>query len=283
MSVYGKFVMSAVCLRRVLNHAARAVLAVGPCSQTPASWLLKCPDRSSIISFSWRRSPHSTAADDTELPPAPRKKKQDVPLTNIGRRIPERQIELIGVSGENMGTMHRADVLRILDERGLKLVLLDKDKDPPVYQLMSGKQIHEEKMKQREKEKAKPAAVQVKELAFSPGIASHDLTTKLKQVEIWLKKKHHVRITLRAGRNDSTANLDATLEQMVQQMEVMYGFVLPPKVIREGKAAACILRPPSAKEIAQKGKTSGDSSPKGTQSNKTPVSTTDTTEGSVPQ
>lgn len=51
--------------------------------------------------------------------------------------------------------MHRADVIRIMDEQGLKLVLLSELKDPPVYQLMSGKQIHEEQLKLRDKQKAK--------------------------------------------------------------------------------------------------------------------------------
>jgi len=51
------------------------------------------------------------------------------------------------------------------------------------------------------------APVQMKELAFSAGIASHDLTTKLKQVETWLDKKQHVRITLRAGHANTGDNL----------------------------------------------------------------------------
>lgn len=51
------------------------------------------------------------------------------------------------------------------------------------------------------------APVQVKELSFSFGIAAHDLTTKLKQVESWVEKKHHVRMTLRAGRGGPDVNL----------------------------------------------------------------------------
>lgn len=36
-------------------------------------------------------------------------------------------------------------------------------------------------------------------------------------------------------------------------MGVMVGFVSKPKAIRDGQAAMCILRPPSAKELSQKG------------------------------
>ena len=49
--------------------------------------------------------------------------------------------------------------------------------------------------------------VQVKELTFSCGIAAHDLSTKLKQVESWLEKKHHVRLTVRSGRGEPAVNL----------------------------------------------------------------------------
>lgn len=51
------------------------------------------------------------------------------------------------------------------------------------------------------------APVQVKELTFSADIAAHDLSTKLKQVESWLEKKHHIRITLRKGRGAPEVDL----------------------------------------------------------------------------
>lgn len=47
---------------------------------------------------------------------------------------------------------------------------------------------------------------------------------------------------------------DSALEEMVQQLGVTVGFISKPKVIRDGHAAMCILRPPSAKELSQKEK-----------------------------
>lgn len=55
------------------------------------------------------------------------------------------------------------------------------------------------------------APVQVKELTFSHGIAAHDLTTKVKQIESWLEKNHHIRVTLRARRGQTAGNLVRTL------------------------------------------------------------------------
>lgn len=273
--------MSAGCVRWLLNYSARAFTSGSPVSWSPLSRSTTFRDKITSCTFLLSRSSLCTAVEDTQPTPTPKKKKQsvhnNVSIGSVGRKVPHRLIQVIGESGDNMGTMHRSDVFRLMDEQGLKLVLLTENKDPPVYKLMSGKQIHEEQMKLKEKQKAKPAPVQEKELTFSSGIAAHDLSTKLKQVESWLKKKYHVRITLRSSRN-FTGNVDATLESVLQQMEVDFGFVSKPKVIRDGQAAMCTLRPPSAKELAQKSK----KTPTEESTSESP-STKDTTETSVQQ
>lgn len=203
-------------------------------------------------------SPLTTTGDETGEVLLPNIKKQDRrardSINSIGRKIHQRHLQVISETGINLGTMHRADVLRVMEERGLKLVPLNGNRDPPVYRLMSGKQIHEEQLKLREKQKNKGAPIQVKEVTFSSDIAAHDLVTKLNQVQSWLDKKNHVRITLRLGRVLHTVPLDTTLEDMVQQLEMMVGFISKPKVIHDGRSAMCILRPPSTKELTDKEK-----------------------------
>ncbi|XP_077367484.1 translation initiation factor IF-3, mitochondrial [Festucalex cinctus] len=249
--------MAAGCIRQICQ-AVQMVHGGSPGSWTPALQSLLRSEKSSIFANPWRWSPFSTAADDLNPTPAEKTKKRDprarTTVTSVGRKIQERQIQVISETGENLGVLHRAAALRIMDEKGLKLVLLSERQEPPVYRLMSGKQIHEEQMKMCEKQKTKAAPVQVKELTFSSSIAPHDRTTKLKRVESWLEKKHHVRITLRSPRKETTNDLDQKLEQMVQQIEVMVVYVSKPKVVREGQAAMCILRPPSAKELSKGGK-----------------------------
>ncbi|XP_029984534.1 translation initiation factor IF-3, mitochondrial [Sphaeramia orbicularis] len=283
--------MSAFCVRWLLTHAVRTVNIGVPSYVTAASRFTVCSQRCHILTASWRRSPFCTAVDDTgqtEETTAPKKKKQNprgtATIGSVGRKIPHRLVQLISETEEDLGTMHRVDVIKIMDEQGLKLVLLNEHKDPPVYRLMSGKQIHEEQLKLREKQKKKPTVVQVKELTFSVNITAHDLTTKLKQVENWLEKKHHVRITLRSGRREPVANLDTTLENLLQQIEVQVGFVAKPQVTRDGQAAKCTLRPPSAKELSQKAKKqTSESGSEATLSNTSPPSTRDSAGGSVQQ
>ncbi|XP_072301496.1 translation initiation factor IF-3, mitochondrial isoform X2 [Eucyclogobius newberryi] len=275
--------MSAGCARWLLNFSTRSMISSCPVYWSSSTRSTICRNKPDICTFLWSRAALCTSAVETEETPTAKKKKPsghgNASMSSVGRRIPHRLIQVIGESGDNMGTLHRADVLKMMDEQGLKLVLLSESQDPPVYRLMSGKQIHEEQLRLREKQKAKPAAVQVKELTFSSGIATHDRKTKLKQVESWLEKKHHVRITLRASRS-STGNMDSHLENLVHQMETDFGFVSKPKVIRDGKAALCILRPPSAKELAQKSKEKPTAE---SSSESADTSSKDTSESSVQQ
>lgn len=244
--------MSAGCVRWLFRHTLRALGSRTPAQAFP-------PGGCGAPAALHPRSPFCTAADgnqETPAPPKKKKKQQQDPraratIGSAGRRIQQKEVRVISDTGENLGVMHRSDALRLMDEQGLKLVLLREHEDPPVYRLMSGKQLHEEQMKLWEKQKAKAGPVQLKELSFSSGISGHDLATKLKQVQSWLEKKNHVRITLRSARWQTVENLDVNLAQIIQQMEFKVGFVNEPKVTKEGKAAMCVLRPPSAKELAK--------------------------------
>lgn len=97
--------------------------------------------------------------DGTQEEEKKKKKKRDpkarTTISSVGRKIHQRHLLLLDEDGENLGTVHRADVLRLMDEKGLKLVPVNENAEPPVYRLMSGKQIHEEQMRLREKQKAK--------------------------------------------------------------------------------------------------------------------------------
>lgn len=149
--------MSAGCVRWMLSHAVRTVSGGSPVYRAPVLRFTICSERYDIAA-SWRWAAFSTEVDSTEQTAAPKKKKKDsrsASVTSVGRKIPHRHIQVISAAGENLGLMHRADVIKVMDEEGLKLVLLNENKDPPVYQLMGGKQIHEKQVKMWEKKKEK--------------------------------------------------------------------------------------------------------------------------------
>ncbi|NWS59123.1 IF3M factor, partial [Chunga burmeisteri] len=127
--------------------------------------------------------------------------KRKAAFGSVGRRIPYQILHVIDQDGESLGNMHRAEALKLMDQRDLKLVLLCEKAEPPVYRLMTGQQIHKEQLKHAEKRKASPKpGMYMKELSFSSAIAKNDLETKTKQIAQWIEKKYHVKVTIRQAK-----------------------------------------------------------------------------------
>ncbi|XP_015277153.1 PREDICTED: translation initiation factor IF-3, mitochondrial isoform X2 [Gekko japonicus] len=172
-------------------------------------------------------------------------------IGSVGRKIPHRIIHLIDENGEDLGEIHRADAIKMMEEKELKLVLLKETADPPVYTLMSGQQIHEERLKLRDKQRAssKKGAVQQKELTFTTAIAQHDLDMKIKQIQQWVEKRHHVKVIVQEKK--VTGEPDKMLEffgRILETMPEKATYLSPPRVLKEGRCA-CIYRHMSEKEL----------------------------------
>uniref|UniRef100_A0ACB8FGN3 Uncharacterized protein n=2 Tax=Sphaerodactylus townsendi TaxID=933632 RepID=A0ACB8FGN3_9SAUR len=171
-------------------------------------------------------------------------------IGSVGRKIPHRIIHLIDENGEDKGPVHRADVIRIMDERELKLVALKETADPPVFRLMSGQQIHEERLQLRDKQKAsaKKGPVQQKELTFTTTIGQHDLDVKVKQIQQWIEKKHHVKVTVQEKKGDGSKMMQELFGQILETMPDKATYLSPPRVLKEGRSM-CVYRHMSEKEL----------------------------------
>lgn len=190
----------------------------------------------------------STAGD----PQGERRQKRRDAFSNTGRKISERVIRVLDEKGIDLGTMHRADVIRLMDKQDLRLVQRNTSSEPPEYQLMTGAQIHQERLKLREQEKAKPKTgpTVTKELIFSSNIGQHDLDTKSKQIQQWIEKKYHVQVTIKK-RKDAEQPGNETEEifnQILQTMPGIATFSSRPKAIRGGTASMCVFRHLNKKE-----------------------------------
>ncbi|XP_021397677.2 translation initiation factor IF-3, mitochondrial isoform X2 [Lonchura striata] len=165
--------------------------------------------------------------------------KRKAAFGSVGRRIPYRILHVISQDGESLGNMHRAEALKLMDQNGLKLVLLRENVEPPVYRLMTGQQIHEEQLKRAEKKKASP----------KPAIAKNDLETKTKQIAQWIEKRHHVKVTIRQAKGSST-DMFMLFDQILETVSAKATYLSKPKVAREG-VSTCIFRHMSDKELKE--------------------------------
>ncbi|XP_061026732.1 translation initiation factor IF-3, mitochondrial [Eubalaena glacialis] len=181
-----------------------------------------------------------------------KKKKNATAFRNVGRKINERIIQVLDEKGNDLGPMHRANVIRLMAEQDLRLVPRDPGAEPPRYQLMTGTQIYQERLRRRGMERAepKPGPTLTKELTFSSNIGQHDLDTKSKQIQQWIEKKYKVQITIKKGKNteEPENKMEEICNQILQTMPGIATFSSRPQPIRGGKAVMCVLRPLSQKE-----------------------------------
>ncbi|KAM6179250.1 translation initiation factor IF-3, mitochondrial isoform 1-T2 [Erethizon dorsatum] len=221
------------CIRRCFGkHMVQKTAPV------PLSLAASAPRLTSLI--------HAKCFSTVEDTQDDRKKKTNSrTLTNTGRKIHARIIRVFDEKGNDLGNMHRADVIRLMDERDLRLVQSSTNTEPPEYQLMTGLQIHQERLRLREQEKAKPKTGPTvrKELTFSSNIGQHDLETKSKQIQHWIEKKYQVQITIKKKKNadDPENKIEEIFDQILQTMPGVATFLSRPQAVKGGTAVMCIL------------------------------------------
>jgi translation initiation factor IF-3 len=91
---------------------------------------------------------------------------------------------------------------------GLDLVEISPQAAPPVCKVMDFSKFLYEKEKQDRENRKKQKAGVLKEIRLNPRIASHDLQTKIKHIEDFLKEHNKVRVTVVfRGRENQHRNL----------------------------------------------------------------------------
>ncbi|CAM9607293.1 unnamed protein product [Lampetra planeri] len=224
------------------------------------------------------------------LLPSPKKTpppgKQTV--SSIGRRIEARVVHLVDENGNDLGHVHRANAIRMMEERGLKMVALREDADPPLYRLMSGKQIYNEQLKLRQKQQDKPQSgppsvqsahrshllprncggqTQIKEISFSADIGKSDLDVKVRKIQEWvLEKRHHVKVTIKNTKNSDTDKMLAMAGSVLVPIADNATYASAPRAVNDGATVTCILRHMSERERAEQRRKQGADGARATKS-----------------
>ena len=115
----------------------------------------------------------------------------------INEQIRDKEIRLIGESGEQLGIMSSREALKLAEEAGLDLVKIAPTAKPPVCKIVDyGKYRYELARKEKEAKK-KQKTVEVKEVRLSPNIETNDLNTKVNNAKKFISKGNKVKVTLR--------------------------------------------------------------------------------------
>lgn len=95
-----------------------------------------------------------------------------------------------------MGIMPVTQALRLAEEKGLDLVEVAPNANPPVCRIMDYGKYKYEQSKKEKSHKKKQAATQVKEIRLRPKIEEHDYEFKLKHARKFLEGGHKVKATV---------------------------------------------------------------------------------------
>jgi translation initiation factor IF-3 len=113
----------------------------------------------------------------------------------INSQIRAREVRIVGDDVEST-VMATRDALKLAEQKGLDLVEISPNAEPPVCRLIDySKFLYQQKKKQKEL-KAKQVKVEIKEIRFGPQTDEHDYNFKLKHAKEFLlegdKVKAHV-------------------------------------------------------------------------------------------
>jgi translation initiation factor IF-3 len=96
-----------------------------------------------------------------------------------------------------IGVIPVRDALSMARERGLDLVEVSPNADPPVCRMMDyGKFLYEKSKRERKARKAQ-RTIEVKEIRLRPKTGEHDIGFKARDAERFLKQGHKVKVRVR--------------------------------------------------------------------------------------
>lgn len=131
-------------------------------------------------------------------------------------------------------------------EKELDLVAVAPEANPPVAKILSWSKFKYQQKKKKKDSKGK--RIEQKEMWFKAFIDSGDMKHKIRKVNEFLKKKHPVKLTVKAKGRVTRDHMNNLMDKILAELEGMIEYDGRPK--SEGRNMSLIVRP--AKNIKTK-------------------------------
>jgi len=142
------------------------------------------------------------------------------PVIKANEYIRVAQVQVIDENGANLGTMETVQAIALAKEHGLDLVEISEKTNPPICKIIDkGKYQYIQEKKER-KQKAKQKKSELKEIRIGFATSDHDLETKVKQIEGFLKDGDKVKLEIRL-RGRERAHGDLAREKMEKFLQMI--------------------------------------------------------------
>ncbi len=161
--------------------------------------------------------------------------------------IPLKEVSVIDDDGEHLGTIPTEEALSMAEDRGMDLVEVAANSNPPVCRIMDyGKHKYKASKKAHEAKKNQKV-VHVKEVKFRPNTDQHDFDFKLKHVQRFLENGDKAKVVIFfKGREIVHREFgQKVLERVAEQTEDIA--VIEQTAKQEGRTLVMILAPKSFK------------------------------------
>lgn len=156
-------------------------------------------------------------------------------------------MRVIGAEGEQLGIMTSKDAYMMAQDKGLDLVEVSPNADPPTCKILDyGKWKYDQKKKEKASKKNQTVTL-LKEVQVRLRTEEHDFMVKMKRAQGFLEKKHKVKISLRfQGREMAYQEQGfALLNKVAKVLESLAVIESPPK--KENRQMFMVLAPTKEK------------------------------------
>ena len=137
--------------------------------------------------------------------------------TNEYIRVSE--VRVIDDNGAQLGIMQTRDALRLASDKGLDLVEIVPNAQPPVCRIIDFSKLKYQEERKLKEQRKKSKFGQIKEIRLRPRINEHDLQFKIKHAREFLEEKFKVKISIVLfGREMQHREFGVALAEKIKQM-----------------------------------------------------------------
>jgi translation initiation factor IF-3 len=105
-------------------------------------------------------------------------------------------VRVVDDESTQLGIMATSEALALAQSKGLDLVEVSPNADPPVCRIMDYGKFKYEQQKRQQEAKKKQTVIQVKEVKFRPKTDEHDYQTKLKHIRRFLEEGDRCKVAV---------------------------------------------------------------------------------------
>ncbi len=114
----------------------------------------------------------------------------------LNNQIRAAELRVIDSEGANLGVMSTKDAMILAHQKGLDLIEISPNTNPPIAKIMEYGKFQYEQSKKLKKARANAKPTETKSIQIKIGTGDHDLELKAKQASAWLKEGHRIKVEL---------------------------------------------------------------------------------------